>query len=98
MFASSKALVPSLAMSRPSCVVMMPNRSPEPFLISVLVATCLPAGVISTALPLLPLTTTRSPLGAMVMPSGACSAPPADRFLYRCRPRLAGEGCDDCER
>ena len=61
-------------------MVMMPNRSPAPFLISVLVATCLPAGVISTALPLLPLTTTRSPLGAMVMPSGASSAPPADRF------------------
>src|SRR5271170_676245 len=80
MFASSSALVPSLAMSRPCCVVVMPNRSPAPFLISVMVATCLPPGVISTALPLLPLTTTRSPLGAMVMPSGACSAPPADRF------------------
>src|SRR5580658_5043991 len=59
---------------------MMPNRSPAPFLISVLVATCLPAGVISTALPLLPLTTIRSPFGARVMPSGAFSAPPADRF------------------
>ena len=52
MFAWSSALVPSLAMSRPCFVVMMPNRSPAPFLISVLVRICLPAGVISTALPL----------------------------------------------
>src|SRR3984885_9276744 len=80
MFAWSSALVPSLAMSRPRCVVMMPNRSPAPFLISILVATCLPAGVISTALPLLPLTTTRSPLGAIVVPGGTASAPPADKF------------------
>src|SRR6202522_4433788 len=77
--ALSSALVPSLAMSRPLCAVMMPNRSPAPFLISVLVATCRPAGLISTALPSLPFTTIRSPSGAMVMPSGAFSAPPADR-------------------
>jgi len=38
-------LVPSFAMTRPVGVVMIPNRSPAPFLIRVLVATCLPAGV-----------------------------------------------------
>jgi hypothetical protein len=38
----------------------------------------LPAGLISTALPLLPLTVIRSPFGAMVMPSGALSAPPEE--------------------
>ena len=38
MFIASSALVPSLAMSRPRWVAMMPNRSPAPLLISVRVA------------------------------------------------------------
>ena len=58
-----------------------PNSAPAPsgaggVLSRYFAAICMPAGVVSTMRPSLPLTVRMSPFGAMAMPSGLFSFPP----------------------
>src|ERR1019366_9438635 len=67
-------------MPRPRGATARPNRAPSPCGLPersrYRVATCTPAGVVSTIFPFPPLTVSTSPPGAIARPRGALSAPP----------------------